>query len=176
MSQTELPDDISIAPVEPDDLAELLVLQRCCWVQEAIVNQTLDIPALHETAEDVADWATTWQVWCLRRQGRLIGAVRGRAEDSVWHIGRLMVAPDQAGRGLGRWLLSYVESKAPGGTSAYSLLTGARSERNIAMYHRAGYQLLDRAPGVVHLTKQPTAVTGVAARPRRSLDQAPGPV
>jgi NAD(P)H-dependent FMN reductase len=146
-------DEIRIAPVQPGDLAELLVLQRCCWVQEALANESLDIPALHETAADVADWAKTWQVWCVRRHGRLIGAVRARAEGSVWEIGRLMVAPDEAGHGLGRWLLSYAERQAPEGMSAYSLFTGARSERNIAMYQRAGYQLVDREPGVVHLTK-----------------------
>ncbi|HEY4021112.1 MAG TPA: bifunctional NAD(P)H-dependent oxidoreductase/GNAT family N-acetyltransferase [Pseudonocardiaceae bacterium] len=153
--------DVRVASVAPGDLAELLVLQRCCWVQEAIANKTLDIPPLHETAEDVADWAATWQVWCVRRHGRLIAAVRARVQGSTWDIGRLMVAPDQAGHGLGRWLLSYAEGKAPEEISTYSLFTGEGSDRNIAMYQRAGYQLLDHtsngALGVVHLTKERVA-------------------
>lgn len=154
MSQTERDDDaIQIAAVQPSDLADLLVLQRCCWVQEAIANQTLEIPALHESAEDVAHWAKTWQVWCVRRHGRLIAAVRARAEGSAWEIGRLMVAPDEAGHGLGRWLLSYAERQACKGISTYSLFTGERSARNIAMYQRAGYHIVDRTPGVVRLTK-----------------------
>ena len=146
---------LTIAPVTPGDLAELLVLQRCCWVQEAIANDTLDIPPLHETAKVIADWAQTWQVWCVRRDGRLVGAVRARADGSVWDIGRLMVAPDLAGHGVGRWLLSYAEGQAPAGTTAFSLFTGAHSDRNIALYQRAGYRLVpDDSAAVVHLVKE----------------------
>ena len=151
-SDAPLP-DLHISPVTPDDLAELLVLQRCCWVQEAIANNTLDIPALHETLDEVAEWASTWQVWCVRRHGRLIAAVRARADGSTWDIGRLMVAPDQAGHGIGRWLLGYAERQAPREISTCSLFTGEHSERNIALYQRAGYQLTEHGPGVVHLTK-----------------------
>ena len=145
--------DLRISPVTKDDLAELLVLQRCCWVQEAIVNDTLAIPALHETLDQVTEWAIDWQVWCVRRHGRLIAAIRARANGPTWEIGRLMVAPDQAGHGLGRWLLAYAESKAPQEINAFSLFTGARSERNIAIYQRAGYRLTDRGVDVAHLTK-----------------------
>ncbi len=45
-----------LAAATEHDAAELLVLQRCCWVQEAVVNDTLEIPALHETLEDVRAW------------------------------------------------------------------------------------------------------------------------
>lgn len=146
------------------DAAELLVLQRCCWVQEAVVNDTLDIPALHEDLGDVREWVGTWEAWCARREGRLVGAVRGLVEDSTWHVGRLMVAPDLAGRGLGRWLLAYVESRAPAATTAYTLFTGARSRRNLDLYRRAGYRIADvptgreRPPGTVYLTKPASPV------------------
>jgi hypothetical protein len=59
-----------------DDAAELLVLQRCCWVDEAIANDTLDIPALHESLDDVLAWLADWPTWCVRVDGRLVGAVR----------------------------------------------------------------------------------------------------
>jgi len=145
----------SVAPVRADDLAELLVLQRASWVQEAIANNTLAVPPLHETFEDVASWASTWQVWVVRQYGRLIGAVRARAEGAVWDIGRLMVAPDHAGRGLGRWLLAYAEQQAPPEITTFSLSTGHHSVRNIAIYQHAGYDLVERddEAGVVHLTK-----------------------
>src|SRR5205823_7912530 len=87
------------------DAAELLVLQRCCWVDEAIANQTLDIGALHESLDDIRHWIDEWTTWCVRLGGRLIGAVRAHREGTTWEIGRLMVAPDLSGRGLGRWLL-----------------------------------------------------------------------
>src|SRR4051812_25763594 len=93
-----------------DDAAELLVLQRCCWVDEALANETLDIGALPEPLDDVRGWIDEWTTWCVRIDGRLVGAVRARQEGSTWDIGRLMVAPDLSGRGLGRWLLGLAEA------------------------------------------------------------------
>jgi NAD(P)H-dependent FMN reductase/GNAT superfamily N-acetyltransferase len=149
--------ELRVAPLRPGDLAELLVLQRCCWVQEAFANDTLNIPSLRETAEDVAEWSTSWQVWVVRHYGRLVAAVRARTDGSTWDIGRLMVAPDLAGHGVGRWLLGYAEAQAPEGTTEFSLFTGAGSERNIALYQRSGYELVEKfaenGVGVVRLTK-----------------------
>lgn len=132
--------------IRPEDCPELLVLQRCCWVQEAILNDTLDLPPLHETLEDVRDWAKTWSVWVLRHEHRLVGAVRGRLEGDRWELGRLMVAPDLAGRGLGRMLLEHAEAQAPAEARRLALFTGARSTRNITLYQRAGYRLTDPPP------------------------------
>lgn len=140
------------------DAGELFTLQRCCWLAEAEANQTFDIPALGETLADVRDGIAQWQTLVVRLQGRLIGSVRGRlAEDGAWDIGRLMVAPDLSGRGLGRWLLERIEAAAPPSARSYRLFTGARSERNLRMYRRAGYRpatdVSDRPPGVAILTK-----------------------
>lgn len=145
---TVLPEAI-VTAFATDDLAELVVLQRCCWVQEALVNDTLDIPALSETHDEVLAWATTWTTLVVRLRGRLVGSVRGLAEGADWHIGRLMVAPDLAGRGLGSRLLRLAENCCPSDTERFSLFTGARSERNIRMYQRAGYRLTD-APNPIH--------------------------
>lgn len=133
--------DATIAAFTVDDLAELVVLQRCCWVQEALLNETLDIPALRETHEEVLTWATTWTTLVVRQRGRLVAAVRGRSEGTDWQVGRLMVAPDLAGRGIGSHLLRLVEGFAPPHVEQFVLFTGARSERNIRMYQKAGYRL-----------------------------------
>jgi tRNA (guanine37-N1)-methyltransferase len=137
------------------DAPELLVLQRCCWVDEAIANDTLDIQALHETLEDVRAWIDVWTTWCVRADGRLVGAVRGRREGSTWEIGRLMVAPDLAGKGLGGWLLRFAEAEAPADVESITLFTGARSARNIALYERSGFvrTLAPAPPGAVQLVK-----------------------
>ncbi|MDT8911846.1 GNAT family N-acetyltransferase [Amycolatopsis sp. PS_44_ISF1] len=142
---TGLP-DTRLSVATEADAPELLVLQRCCWVQEALQNDTLEIPALHESLDEVREWTSSWQVWLVRQGPRLIGAVRGQVEDGDWEIGRLMVAPDLAGRGLGRFLLGHVESQAPADVPRFTLFTGAKSTRNITMYERAGYRLTDQ-PG-----------------------------
>lgn len=122
------------------DAAELLVLQRCCWVTEAILNDSLAIPALHESLDDVVAWVADHDVWTVRLAGRLVGAVRARRDGDRWEIGRLMVAPDLRGGGLGRWLLEVAEAAAPSGILVVTLFTGGRSERNLRMYAAAGYE------------------------------------
>jgi tRNA (guanine37-N1)-methyltransferase len=147
-----------VVPATRSDAGEVLTLQRACWVQEALANDTLtDVPALHETLEEVVTWLETWSTWVVRVEGRLVGAVRGRLEGDAWDIGRVMVAPDLQGRGLGRLLLEHIEAVAPQEATSYVLFTGAHSEDNIRMYRKAGYRLrpdLPRPPSAVVLTKQ----------------------
>jgi NAD(P)H-dependent FMN reductase/GNAT superfamily N-acetyltransferase len=146
--------DATITRATAADAAELLVLQRACWVQEAIDNSSLQLPALTESLDDVAAWLADWQVWLVHRHGRLVAAVRARHDGSIWEIGRLMVAPDLSGRGLGRWLLAYTESAAPDDVGSVGLFTGAKSLRNLALYQRAGYRPTDERDGAVRLVKQ----------------------
>ena len=148
-------DELELRLASRSDAGELFTLQRACWVAEAQANEGLSIPALVETLDDVHAGLDAWQTLVVRAHGRLIASVRTRATDGVWEIGRLMVAPDLAGRGLGRWLLAHAESIAPAVTSEYSLVTGAGSARNRRMYKKAGYRLLGELhPGVVRMTKR----------------------
>lgn len=137
------------------DAADVIVLQRCCWVDEAIANQTLDIPALHESIDDVRNWLDHWWVLGLWRDGKLLGMVRACRDGDSWHIGRLAVAPHMRGTGIGRWLLGLAERKADPACTAAALETGARSVRNIRMYVSEGFEHLpERDTGdVVHLVK-----------------------
>jgi GNAT superfamily N-acetyltransferase len=144
-------DQPDLRPAIEADAAEVLVLQRACWVTEAIANGTLDIPALHEDLADVRAWIGS--AWVLRDGARLIGGVRASLDGTTWRIGRLMVAPDRRGEGLGGRLLAHIESVAPEGTRTLALFTGVRSARNIALYGRAGYRRVAADDAVVHLLK-----------------------
>jgi GNAT superfamily N-acetyltransferase len=152
-------DDLTLRPATVDDAPEVLVLQRASWVTEAIANRTLDIPALHEELADVEAWIGS--AWVLRDGPRLIGGVRAALDGSVWRIGRLMVAPDRRGEGLGRRLLAHIESVAPSEVQTLALFTGVGSERNVAMYERAGYRRVAADTEVVHLEKARPGVSGV---------------
>ncbi|WP_232211642.1 GNAT family N-acetyltransferase [Nocardioides sp. CF8] len=129
---------------------------------EQQANPDVRIPALHETLEDVRRWLGQWTVIVRRRGGRLVAAARGRVEThgnhaGAWDVGRLMVAPDLQGQGLGRDMLERIEAAAPAGVSTYVLFTGAGSLDNIRMYKKAGYRLrgpLAGEPGAVVLTRR----------------------
>ncbi len=144
-------EELTVIPATPADAAEVLVLQRCCWATEAIINDYLGIPALSEPLAEVQAWLP--RAWVIRDGARLIGAVRAHRDGDTWQIGRLMVAPDRQGQGIGRLLLAHAESQAPAGTVSFELFTGALSQRNLGLYRRAGYQEVDRADGLVFLRK-----------------------
>jgi tRNA (guanine37-N1)-methyltransferase len=147
--------DVVVRPVRPADAGELFVLQRACWVQEQQDNPGVEIPALLETLEDLVAWIARDMVLVAHSAGRLVGAVRGSLRDDTWDIGRLMVAPDLTGRGLGRMLLGRMEAAAPASATSYELFTGAGSVRNQRMYKKAGYRLRgELEPGVVRMTKR----------------------
>jgi tRNA (guanine37-N1)-methyltransferase len=155
LQPSSLLDDVEVRRAVPSDAGEVLTLQRACWVTEQQDNPGVDIPALTETLDDVARWLGEGSVLVARADGRLVGAVRAALHGQEWHIGRLMVAPDLWGRGLGRRLLTLIEEDAPPAATTYALFTGARSLRNQRTYKRAGYCLGGAAPtGAVALTKR----------------------
>ncbi len=161
-------EEAEVRPAVPADAGEILILSRACWLQEAIDNDTFAIPALQEDVEDVRGWIGEWDTWVVRAEGRLVGAVRGRQETGpdgapVWDVGRLMVAPDLQGRGLGRALLELTERRAPEEVTAYVLFTGARSTANIRRYKRAGYRKVPGTPvpGAVAMRKERRRTGGV---------------
>lgn len=156
--------DLDVRAAVPADAGELYTLQRACWLQELEANPGVEIPALRESLDDVRRGLGEWAVMVAREpsSGRLVGAVRGRVDTHAdpageWDIGRIMVAPDLQGRGLGRALLELVEGLAPADVETYVLFTGAGSTDNLRMYKKAGFRLRpDRtAPaGAVVLTKR----------------------
>ncbi|MGN6125290.1 MAG: GNAT family N-acetyltransferase [Humibacter sp.] len=153
--------ELRIVSAVDADAAELSVLTRACWVQEAIVNETFEIPALRESLDQVRADLETWDTYVVRDGARRVASVRGRLVDGgdgrpAWEIGRLMVAPDRQGSGLGRRLLGHIQAVAPANAQSFSLFTGARSIRNQQIYQAAGFVLrpdLPAPPAAVTLTK-----------------------
>ncbi len=150
------PDDTTLRAARAGDAGELLTLQLACWVAEQQANPGVEIHALHETLADVRDWLGQWTVLVAHRGGRLVAAARARRTDEgAWDVGRLMVAPDLQGQGLGRWMLERIEAAAPADATGFELFTGAGSTANLRRYKRAGYRPAGSpAPGVVRLTKR----------------------
>jgi ribosomal protein S18 acetylase RimI-like enzyme len=144
-----------------EDAGELLTLQRAAYVTEAQLHEDLRIPPLLQTLDQLrSELASPALVaWGLRREARLVAAVRLRElGNGGVELGRLVVAPDLQGRGLGARLLRAAESLVPAGTTALHLFTGERSEANLRLYRRHGYVETHRTPAggheLVHLVKQ----------------------
>jgi tRNA (guanine37-N1)-methyltransferase len=157
--------DVEIRPATRADAGELFTLTRACWLQELWANPGVLIPALEESFEDAVRGLADWTTFVAVVGGRIVGAARGRLagagpegpDNTVWDVGRVMVAPDIQGRGLGRHLLRVIEEAAPAEVTSYELQTGANSVDNIRMYKKASYRLRGPAsgpPGAVVLAKR----------------------
>lgn len=80
----------------------------------------------------------------------VVGSVRGRVtEDGAASIGKLCVHPRLQGHGIGARLLRAAESSLGGerGAKRFRLHTGHRSESNLRLYRRVGYETVGTAEG-----------------------------
>ncbi|MDM4718119.1 GNAT family N-acetyltransferase [Micromonospora sp. WMMA1363] len=136
-----------IAPATPVDAGEILTVQRAAYLTEAQRYADPFLPPLTETLEEVrATLAGPQTVLTARLGGRLVGSVRIRIEDDIAHVGRLSVAPDQQGRGIGGRLLRAVEAVVAARICRFALFTGADSEDSLRFYQRHGYRVVGHEP------------------------------
>jgi GNAT superfamily N-acetyltransferase len=148
---------IELRPLQPDAAGELLTLQRAAYVPEVQLYDDVRLPALVQTLDELADELSRSSCLAARAGSRLVGAVRAHERDGVLHVGRLIVAPDLQGRGIGTRLLLAAERTTR--LARATLLTGARSTANLRLYRRHGYVDAHREtmrPGLelVHLVKE----------------------
>src|SRR5688500_310446 len=104
-------DDLTVRPIRPDDAGEVMTLQRAAFVQEALIYGTPEMPPLTQTLEEVESELHE-NLGCVALDGpRMVGAVRARLDGSLLLVGRIAIAPDRAGEGIGTTLLGAVERR-----------------------------------------------------------------
>ncbi|MDN4471616.1 GNAT family N-acetyltransferase [Demequina zhanjiangensis] len=134
--------EVRIDVVGADHAGEVLTLRRAAFVVEAQLYNDPHIPALTQTLdeliEDMESGATvTLGAWI---GPRLVGTIRVGIEGTKATIGRLAVAPDVQGVGIGAQLVFAVLGYLPEDTSEVWAFTGQNSKHNIALYNKAGYE------------------------------------
>ncbi|KJL43223.1 putative acetyltransferase [Microbacterium trichothecenolyticum] len=138
-------DEVMVRPIHPDDAGEVLTVQRAAFVQEALIYRDPDMPALTQTLEELeAELADNLGFVAGRRQ-RIVGAIRAVADGDLLLIGRIAIAPDQQGEGIGGMLLDAVEERGWSvGCREAELFTGSHSDANVRLYTRRGYRETER--------------------------------
>jgi len=131
-------DEVKIIKADYDDLEEILNLQKIAFVTEAELYNNYDIEPLKQSLEDIRKDYADYLFIKAMINSQIVGAVRGRAEESSCWIGKLFVDPAYRGNGIGRKLLQWVENLFPQVNSFY-LFTGSKSIANIKLYESVGY-------------------------------------
>jgi len=148
--------EILIGPASVADAGELLTVQRAAYLSEGRLHDTFDLPPLTETLDSLRSSIAADPFLKAVCGTRLIGAVRGRVQPRTGHIGRLSVAPDLQGRGIGTRLLVAIEAVLAPCVDRFELFTGPRSEANVRLYERLGYERIATPPGqepLIYLAK-----------------------
>ncbi|UWF78093.1 MULTISPECIES: GNAT family N-acetyltransferase [Microbacterium] len=144
MHEDEDAPDVELAPIRPEDAGEVLTLQRAAFVSEAQIYGGVDMPPLTQTLEQVEAELRECIGWTARVGGRLVGAIRARVDGDLLLIGRIAIAPDMQGEGIGRMLLEVAERESHAAEA--ELFTGSLSEANLRLYRRCGYRETERVP------------------------------
>lgn len=131
---------MNIEKAEREDLQDILDLQYLAYQSEARLFNNMDIPPLKQTLEDVQnEYEKGVFLKALDEKGKIIGSVRGYLEDGTVYIGKLMVHPQDQGKGIGTKLLLSIEREFLG--YRYEFFTSTKSKRNIELYEKPGYKV-----------------------------------
>jgi ribosomal protein S18 acetylase RimI-like enzyme len=133
--------DWTITVAGPADAGEIMTVQRAAYVSEAQAYDNPHMSALSEPLDDIRAAVGRREVLVAKLGSRIVGAVRGERQGDECHVGRLVVAPDMQGRGIGFALLHAIEGHDTGGVRRFVLHTGERSAANISLYRKVGYTL-----------------------------------
>ncbi|TFV85370.1 GNAT family N-acetyltransferase [Microbacterium sp. dk485] len=137
-----------VRPIAPADAGEVLTLQRAAFVSEALIYGDADMPPLTQTLEELQAELVE-NLGCVAVAGsRIVAAARAQRDGDLLLIGRIAVAPDMQGAGLGSLILHAVEERGrEAGAREAELFTGRLSEANLRLYTREGYRESERAGG-----------------------------
>jgi GNAT superfamily N-acetyltransferase len=127
------------------DAGEILTLQRAAYQSEALLYGDPALPPLVQTLDDLKLEMEGSLFLKAVIGGRIVGSVRARADGATCHVGRLIVAPDMQGRGIGTRLMEHLEGCMAGRVERFEVFTGSRSSANLRFYRTLGYRELRRA-------------------------------
>lgn len=143
-----------VLPAVAADAGELLTVSLAAFVTESRALGQVDIPPLRDTVADVRAAIAGRTVLvaldpAAGPPGRIVGGVhlQPRPESGGGYVGRLAVAPDRRGEGIGGALLDAVLAAGTGRFAHLDLTTPRGRARNVSMYARRGWTELPAGPG-----------------------------
>ena len=141
---------VTISAAAEQDAEQIFRLQYLCFQSEAALYGNYRIDPLVQSLDSVRQEVAADCVFVARLGEEVVGSVRGRVtEDGSASIGKLCVHPRLQGHGIGARLLRAAESALAEerGAKVFRLHTGHRSEGNLRLYRRVGYQAVGTSQG-----------------------------
>ncbi|MEW2295302.1 GNAT family N-acetyltransferase [Streptomyces sp. NPDC006743] len=159
---------VTISAATEQDAEQIFKLQYLCFQSEAALYGNYRIDPLVQSLDSLRQEVVADCVFVARLGDEVVGSVRGSTtQDGAAAIGKLCVHPRLQGHGIGARLLRAVEAALAEerGATRFRLHTGHRSEGNLRLYRRVGYQTVgtfDSPDGVPMILLEKPAGTYVA--------------
>ncbi|MFI9204434.1 GNAT family N-acetyltransferase [Streptomyces sp. NPDC053048] len=149
---------VTISAAAGTDAEQILKLQYLCYQSEAELYGDYSIEPLTQTLDDLRAELGGGCVLVARLGAEVVGSVRGAVDaEGTAVITGLIVHPRMQRHGLGGRLLAALEERLARDWSAkrYRLATGRRSEGNLRLYRKWGYE----RTGTEEVSRKLTLVT-----------------
>ncbi|WP_210586627.1 GNAT family N-acetyltransferase [Streptomyces sp. GESEQ-35] len=141
---------VTISVAAEQDAEQIFRLQYLCFQSEAALYGNYRIDPLVQPLDSVREEVAKDCVFVARLGDEVVGSVRGAlTDDGAAAIGKLCVHPRLQGHGIGARLLRAAESALveQHGAKRFRLHTGHRSEGNLRLYRKVGYQTVGTSRG-----------------------------
>lgn len=141
---------VTISVATEQDAEQIFRLQYLCFQGEAALYGNYRIDPLVQSLDSVREEVASDCVFVARLGDEVVGSVRGALDaDGTAAIGKLCVHPRLQGHGIGARLLRAAESALAGerGAIRFRLSAGHRSEGNLRLYRRVGYETVGTSQG-----------------------------
>jgi ribosomal protein S18 acetylase RimI-like enzyme len=140
--------DVAVRPATVADVPDIERVARAAWhdtyddilgpaAVDAKLDEWYDPVALRESITDDRG------VFFVAGEDP-VGFAQATPGDDVWHLGRIYVAPDRRGDGIGTALLARIESAlVERGVTRYELAVLAENDVGIGFYEVRGFERFD---------------------------------
>ncbi|MBT4485313.1 MAG: GNAT family N-acetyltransferase [Candidatus Latescibacteria bacterium] len=135
--------NIEISDATSEDLEDILTLQKIAYKSEAEIHDDYSILPLHQTMNEIINEFQSHLLLKVVDQKKIIGSVRAYEKNGTCFIGKLIVNPAYQNRGIGTKLLTEIEKRFKD-IKRFELFTGYKSEKNLYIYNKIGYNEFSR--------------------------------
>jgi len=131
---------LKIQVADISEAGQILELQKISFKSEAELYNNFSMPPMTQTLQEMQDDFLHKKFLKAIDGGKIIGSVRTFKKDDTCHVGRLMVHPNFQNHGIGTKLMQGIE-KTFDTCKRFELFAGSRSEKNIFLYKKIGYNI-----------------------------------
>lgn len=137
--------EINIEKAKLEDLPAILALQKLAFRSEAEIYKDYTLPPLLQDENSILKEFENGTILKATSDNKIVGSVRACQNEEICLIGKLVVAPEARGKGIGKRLMHAIE-KSFSTSEKYKISTGHKSERNLKLYEKLGYKVVGTEP------------------------------